>query len=112
MNPAAAPGLDALDDRVKLTAALSTHFDPFAVLGGSLLDDDRVESIDALATVCDEVEVAGSGYRHWSMRPEARQHVLRRWLHAPTSERCSMRSTSRRTTCSPGTSATGSAVWT
>jgi hypothetical protein len=81
------PGLDALDDRVKLTAALSTHFDPLGVLGvhgaESLLDDDRIESIDALATVSEEIEVAGSGYRHWSMRPEARQHVLREMVTLP-----------------------------
>jgi AAA ATPase domain len=84
VTPLATPGLDALDDSVKLTAALSTHFDPLGVLGAeSLLDDDRVESIDALASVSEEIEVAGSGYRHWSMRPEARQHVLRTMVGQP-----------------------------
>ncbi|MFY1620995.1 hypothetical protein, partial [Micromonospora sp. WMMD736] len=67
-----------LDDDVKLTAAISTHFDPLKVLGTeSLIDDRRVEQIDGLAAVCDEVEVAGSEYRHWSMRTEARHHVLK-----------------------------------
>jgi len=84
VTPLVTPGLDALEDRVKLTAALSTHFDPLGVLGAeSLLDDDRIESIDALATVSEEIEVAGSGYRHWSMRPEARQHVLRTMVTRP-----------------------------
>ena len=77
MRPAAARALDVLDNRVKLTAAILTHFDPFEVLdASSLLDDDRVDVIDGLAAVCNEVEVAGSGYRHWSMRPEARRLVL------------------------------------
>jgi hypothetical protein len=78
VNPLATSGLEALDDRVKLTAALSTHFDPLGVLS-----DDRTESIDALATVSEEIEVAGSAYRHWSMRPEARQHVLRTMITRP-----------------------------
>lgn len=84
MRPIATPGLDALDDRVKLTAALSTHFDPLEVLDAeSLLDDHRIESIDGLATVCDEIEVAGSGYRQWSMRPEARQYLLQTMATRP-----------------------------
>lgn len=73
--------LDGLDDGVMLTAALSTHFDPSKVLkvlkADSLLADTRVELIDGLAGACDEVEVPGSDYRQWAMRPEARQHVLR-----------------------------------
>ena len=77
MRPAVAHALDVLDDRVQLTAAIATHFDPFAVLGAdSLLEDDRAEAIDGLAALCEEVEVAGSGYRHWAMRPEARRRVL------------------------------------
>jgi hypothetical protein len=84
MKPADARALDTLDDRVKLTAAITTHFDPFTVLGAkSLLADHRVELIDGLASVCDEVEVAGSSYRHWSMRTEARQHVLRTMTSRP-----------------------------
>jgi hypothetical protein len=84
MKPVDARALDALDDEVKLTAAISTHFDPFTVLGAeSLLDDQRVELIDGLAGVCDEVEVAGSSYRHWSMRTEARQHVLQTMASRP-----------------------------
>ncbi|MGD9525716.1 MAG: ATP-binding protein [Dehalococcoidia bacterium] len=84
MTPLVAPGLDALDDRVALTAALSTHFDPLGVLGAELLlKDDRVELIDGLAAVCDEVEVAGSDHRHWSMRTEARQRVLQTMAARP-----------------------------
>jgi hypothetical protein len=82
--PPAEPGLDAVDDRVKLTAAIFSHFDPMQVLGsGSLLEDDRVEAIDGLAGVCDEVEVADSGYRHWSMRSDARRQVLRTAVTRP-----------------------------
>ncbi|MGW5152995.1 AAA family ATPase [Rhodococcus koreensis] len=84
MKPADARALDALDDRITLTAAISTDFDPLTVLGAdSLLDDHRVDVIDGLAAVCDEVEVAGSGYRHWSMRTQARQHVLQTMATRP-----------------------------
>jgi hypothetical protein len=87
MKPVDARALDTLDDRVKLTAAITTHFDPFTMLGAkSLLADHRVELIDGLASVCDEVEVAGSSYRHWSMRTEARQHVLRTMTSRPDFE--------------------------
>lgn len=84
MRAAVARALDVLDDRVQLTAALATHFDPFALLGAdSLLDDERADVIDGLAAVCDEVEVAGSDYRHWAMRPEARRLVLRTMAARP-----------------------------
>lgn len=84
MRPAVARALDVLDDRVQLTAAIATHFDPFAVLGAdSLLEDDRAAVIDGLAALCDEVEVAGSGYRHWAMRPEGRRLVLQTMVTRP-----------------------------
>lgn len=66
---AADRALDVLDEHVLLTAAVSDHFDPVAVLAAD-------PEVDGLATVCEEVDVAGSGYRHWSMRPEARRHAL------------------------------------
>lgn len=87
MTPPVPPPLDALDEHVKLTVALSTHFDPLGLFGVSgaeaLPADDRIESIDALATVSEEVAVAGSGYRHWSVRPEARRHLLRTVVTQP-----------------------------
>lgn len=74
---AADRALDGLDEHVLLTAAVSTHFDPLAVLAvDPLKDDERVDMVDGLASVCEEVDVAGSGYRHWSMRPEARRLTL------------------------------------
>jgi hypothetical protein len=87
VTPPVTPPLDALDERVKLTVALSAHFDPLGVFGVSgaetLPVDDRIESIDALATVSEEVAVAGSVYRHWSVRPEARRHLLRTMVTQP-----------------------------
>lgn len=77
MSLATTQALKALDDRVKLAAAISANFDPLRLFhADSLLDDNRVEMIDVLAAVCDEVEVTEGNYRHWSMQPEARQHVL------------------------------------
>lgn len=84
MKQLVARSLETLDDHITLTAAVSTHFDPFEVLHTeSLLDDDRVEAIDVLAAVCDEVDVDGSSYRHWSMASEARQHVLQTMATKP-----------------------------
>ena len=103
-----AQALDVLDERVLLTAAVTAHFDPLAVLAaGRLVDDTRVDMVDGLAAVCDEVEVAGSGYRHWSMRPEAGSWRCRTLPRAPTSPRCLPRSRSRAATSSDATSATG-----
>jgi hypothetical protein len=87
VRPVITPGLDALDDRVKLTAAIATHFDPIQVLDAeSLINDDRIEGIDGLAAVCDEVEVPGGGYRHWSIRPDARRSLLRTLADRPDLE--------------------------
>ena len=58
--------LELLDDQVMLAAAVASSFDPFELFGTeSLVDDERVELIDGLAAVCDEVDV-GAPYRHWA----------------------------------------------
>jgi hypothetical protein len=81
---AATKPLEALDEHVLLTAAVSTHFDPLKVLGaGPLLDDARVDVVDGLAAVCEEVDVAGSDYRQWAMRPEARRRALQSLAKRP-----------------------------
>lgn len=64
-------GLDELDARLRLTAAVSTTFDPLQLSG------QPTGVLNALAAVCDEVDVPGMGYRQWQMRGEARREVLR-----------------------------------
>ncbi|CAH0137266.1 hypothetical protein SRABI26_00384 [Arthrobacter sp. Bi26] len=70
-------GLDVLDDRQKLTVAVSTTFDPLQLLQDEVQPGKRMALLDGLAAVCDEVEVEGKDYRQWRMRSEARQDVLR-----------------------------------
>ena len=84
MTPAVAHALDVLDDRVKLTAATVDALRPASPCSAPTRSSTTTgsEVIDGLAAVCDEVEVAGSGYRHWSMRPEARRLVLQIDGHA------------------------------
>ena len=66
--------LPGLDDRQKLTAAISTSFDPVRLFPDGA--GDAAAGIDQMAAVCDEVEVAGADYPHWRMRADARRGVL------------------------------------
>ncbi|HMS36894.1 MAG TPA: ATP-binding protein, partial [Arachnia sp.] len=64
-------GLDQLDARLRMTAAVSTTFDPL------LLSEQPVGTINALAAVCEEVDVRGVSHRQWQMQGDARRAVLR-----------------------------------
>ncbi|MDF1489302.1 ATP-binding protein [Tessaracoccus caeni] len=65
------PGLDQLDAGLRLTAAVSTTFDPLQFAA------QPIGAINALAAVCEEVDVAGASHRQWQMQGDARRAVLR-----------------------------------
>ncbi|WP_297105548.1 ATP-binding protein [Tessaracoccus sp.] len=64
-------GLNQLDAGLRLAAAVSTTFDPLQFA------EQPVSAINALAAVCEEVEVAGATHRQWQMQGDARRDVLR-----------------------------------